>query len=52
MAIREVGGNWSPGMISQMFRKSTKRNSDPRNGVNRVASLPMTSRVMPLSTNS
>ncbi len=29
-----------------------KRKSEPRNGVKRVASLPMTSRVMPLSTNS
>ena len=50
--MREVGGNWIPGMTSQKFRKRMKRNSDPRNGVNRAASLPMTSRVMPLSTNS
>ena len=40
------------GMISQKFRNKTKRKSDPRNGVKRPASLPITSFVMPRSTNS
>ena len=50
--MRDVGGNWIPGITSQMFRKRMNKKSVPRNGVKRPASCPTTSLVMPLSTNS
>ena len=53
MAIREVAGNWIPGMTSQMLMKKIQKNSVARNGAHFFpASSPITSTAMLCSTSS